>query len=351
MPNSGAFEDMLQAYRALGGIADNIAQGSGPYGAGLFPAVPGQPCLLHTPERLLIDVDHVVLAGDELVIDPAHEVDPAVRAFFNDYQKRFSWGAEGRSRVDAFESGLRSFPEALLQKLTELRFINLRESQAGDWPAVLRRSFLNARRIIYKQRIVIMPLVELLNHSPHAGPYDSLDGVKVGGSFEGEILVNYSSACDPLARFCTYGFTGPEPCAFSLPVRISLPEGQSLIVGLGYDKSVVRDGLALPEHDFKDGVWRLAHLKIGQKNAPRVPRTVLRRVLKDYPVSLADEAYDRIRSGNLLALADLLELADGVPGDVAAQFRAAIRWQLKAISQSFGARETAIPTFRPEAVM
>lgn len=351
MHDNSAFERMLQDFRALGGVAENIQQGVGPFGDGLFPVDASAPCTLNTPEKLLIDVDHIVLAGVDLIIDPAHEVEAGVRAFFNDYQKNFSWGAEGRTRVDAFESGLRALPDTLLKRLTELGFINLAVSQAGDWGEVLRRSFLNTRRIAYKTRIVIMPLVELLNHSPAAGSYDVQDGVKVAGKFDGEILVNYSNACDPLARFCTYGFTGPEQCAFSLPIKIQLTQGQTLSVGLEYDQTLAREGVALPKHEFSDGSWRLSHLKIGQKNAPRLPRTLLRRVLKDYPASLADEAYDRIRSGNLLALADLLEAADGVEGEVAAQLRSAIRWQLKAMSQSYGAREAALGPFKPEAVM
>lgn len=351
MHGNSAFERMLVDFRALGGVAVNIQQRIGSYGWGLFPIETGAPCTLHTPEKLLIDEGHVVLVGEDLVVDPAHEIDAGVRAFFNNYQKHFSWGVEGQKSVNAFESGLRALPEPLKRRLTELGFINLEVSKDLEWPEVLRRSFLNTRRIAYKNRIVIMPLIELINHSPSAGGYDVRDGVKVAGQFDGEILVNYSSACDSLARFCTYGFTGPEQCAFSLPIKVQLTQGQSLSVGLGYSETLMCDGLALPKHEFKDGVWNLSHLRIGQKSAPRLPRTLLRRVLKDYPVSLVDETYERIRSGNLLALADLLEAADGVEGEVAAQLRSAIRWQLKAMSQSFGAREPASAKFKPEAVL
>ncbi len=345
------FEAILASFRALGGTADNVTRREGPLGLGLFPINPDEPVTLHVPERLLIDTKLVVLDGEDLVVDPACDVDGDVRAFFNEYQQRFSWGAEGRARTEAFERGLRTLPESLLKRLKELRLIDQIHIDEADWLSEMRRAFINSRRIAYRGHPVIMPIIELLNHSADGGSYDTKDGIRVAGVFAGEVLVNYNRACDSIGRFFNYGFTGPEQCAFSLPMRVPLPEGKSLIVGIGYDQTVVQDGFALPKCEVEGGEWRLAHLKIGQKNAPRVPRTVVRRVLKTFPQPLADEIFDRVRSGNLLALADLLEAADGAPGEVAAGLRAAIRWQLKAMSQSFGAREAAQSKFVSESIL
>jgi len=86
----------------------------------------------------------------------------------------------------------------------------------NDVEQELIQRFIQTRCFNRKDHRVIMPMIELLNHSPTAKPYDmSGNGIAVGGFYYGEILVKYSVS-DPLRRFAAYGFNAKEPVGFSL---------------------------------------------------------------------------------------------------------------------------------------
>ena len=48
------WNDMLNEFRALGGVAENIRIGHGPFGRGLFPIDPKKPVSISIPESLLV---------------------------------------------------------------------------------------------------------------------------------------------------------------------------------------------------------------------------------------------------------------------------------------------------------
>lgn len=329
---------MLAQFRRLGGVAENIEQRVGPYGNGLFPIDPEQPIEIAIPARLLIDADHLVLEGDDLVVSPAAKAAPEVSHFIARYQKHFSWGADGRKGVEAFESALKTLPEALLQRLQQLHLLNLTNRHKGVWTEVLRQRFLQSRRINYHGRKVSMPIIELINHSPRSPGYLINDGIQFKGTFDGEITVNYSPASDALLRFFTYGFASAEPGAYSLPMHLKLGDGRTVHVGYNIAEVTLIDKLAVPKVVTEGQRTRLSHLRLGLERAPRMPRTLLRKALPDWPVALVDEVFERVRSSNLLALTELLELAEGADTAIAREFRRAIRYQLKALAHCYGVR-------------
>ena len=54
------WDEMIEEFRALGGVADNIEQGCGALGRGLFPVDPKKNVRIFVPENLLINVKEVV---------------------------------------------------------------------------------------------------------------------------------------------------------------------------------------------------------------------------------------------------------------------------------------------------
>ena len=335
MTQAYSWERMLDEFRQLGGTADNVVQRSGPRGNGIFTVDPSQPVCIRVPGPLLVDVKHVVLDGDDLVVDPAAGAPAEVRDFFTRYQRHFSWGAAGRRDVEAFEKSLQALPEALLGRLKALALLDLQQRHRGDWPEVVKTWFLNSRKIRYKGHTVVMPLVELINHSPRSRGYKVDEDISVEGTFEDEVTVNYSMA-DSLSRFFTYGFVSQEPAAFSLPVRFSLQGGVRLEVRTQVE-SVSRAGnLPAPKVEEKEGRRILSHLRLGSDGSPRLPKTLMRKALPDLPAETVDEAFERIRSANLEALCDLLELAEGAEG--CGPLRRAILCQLRALAHCYGVR-------------
>ena len=56
--------DLLQRFRALGGVADNVQLRQGPHGWGLFVVDPEQPVRVFTPAHLLIAPQDLRLSRD-----------------------------------------------------------------------------------------------------------------------------------------------------------------------------------------------------------------------------------------------------------------------------------------------
>jgi hypothetical protein len=329
---------MLDDFRALGGTADNVEQRQGAVGNGLFPMDATLPVTIRVPDNLLIDDEMFVLVDGALVISPVADAPPAVREFYAMYQKHFSWGADGRAHVEAFESGLKGLPEPLRLRLRQLGLLNLAVRHEGAWDDVLRRRFLASRRINYKKRKVIMPIIELINHAPRSPGYQVKDGIGFQGTFADEVTVNYSATNDSLLRFLNYGFANQEPFAYSLPVTLKQNDDLTVVVGLNPDSMQPVNRLPTPKVEVEGHRRKISHLRLGVERAPRMPRTLLRNALPDVPVAVADEIFDRVRGTNILVLAELLELADGADGPVGREFRRALLFQLKALSYCFGVR-------------
>jgi hypothetical protein len=338
MSQTYPWSQMLDDFRALGGTADNIEQRRGHYGNGLFPIDPGKPVAIAIPAHLLVDTDQLILAGDHLVVSTDAQVAEDVRRFIGRYQQHFSWGADGRRHAEAFESALKTLPDPLLERLRQIRLLNLEVRHRGPWAEVLRRRFHGSRQIIYHERKVSMPIIELINHASKSPGYAINDGIQYKGQFADEIKVNYSPTSDALLRFLNYGFASPELQAYSLPMHLKLPDGGTLHIGANAGDVELKDKLPVPKVEIEGARRRLAHLRLGMARTPRLPRTLLRLALADLPTAQVDELFDRIRHANQQILCDLLELADGADTPIAREFRRALLFQLRALSHSHGVR-------------
>lgn len=338
MNSTYTWSQMLDDFRQLGGSAENIEQRAGQYGNGIFPIDPAKPIAIAVPAALLVDADILVLDGENLVVDPASGVPADVRNFIDRYQKHFSWGADGRKQVEAFENALKTLPGPLLERLQQIHLLNMSFRHKEPWLGVLRQRFLQSRRINYHERKVSMPIIELINHSPRSQGYLINDGIQFKGLFPGEVTVNYSPNSDSLLRFLTYGFANLEPAAYSLPMHLKMSDGITVHVGSEREVICIVDKLPLPKVVQDGKQYRLSHLLLGRERAPRLPRSVFRKTLSDLPAAMADEIFDRLRNANLLELCNLLELADGDDNSITKEFRNAVLYQLKAMTHCYGIR-------------
>jgi len=338
MTASYSWDAMLEDFRALGGVADNIEQRSGEHGNGIFAIDPKKPIAIKVPDSLLVDEDHLVLEQGQLVVAEEAGVSADISNFIANYQRHFSWGADGKKNIDTFESGLAELPVALLDQLKKLLLVSLELRHKGNWEDVLRRLFLQSRRINYQQRKVSMPIMELINHSSTGRNFDIGDGIGFGGEFDGEVYVNYSSASDALQRFLIYGFANQEPRAISLPMSCAIGKNTRVKIATDAKKVERVDNLILPELKTNGEEQILSFLLLGVEKMPRLPRTIIRKRFAELPVNAVDEAFDLIRNANQTAMLDLLELLEGVDTPVAQEFRKALMFQLRALTYCFGVR-------------
>lgn len=323
------WDDMLAEFRALGGIADNVVQGSGRFGRGLFPIDPTRPVTLHVPERLLIPARHVRQDGDDLVVAGNSGVDARLSDFFTRFERNFSWGLDGRAGVESFISQIGALPGEAKRALGGAGVPTEKFANAGD-------RFIASRAITVGGERRLMTLIELLNHSASAPGFDTRDGVRVSGVFSGEVLVSYS-VTDSWHRFFTQHFVSDEGRAFSLPCSTPLANGKTLVIGDAFGEKQARaDGAVLPILRTDGDRILVSHVLLGDERMPRRPRTIFRALFPALAPDTADEIFQWIASANMRLLVDLLGMLDGHDGEFAVQLRAVLRLQLKGIAHAFG---------------
>ena len=189
MADGWTWEQMLDEFRALGGVADNVCRRRGRKGWGLYPIDPQLPVRIYAPDNLLVANDLVISDGDTLRIKRGAAIGEREAAFVERYQAEFSWGAGGRAECAAFFAGMDAFPGPLRRVLTaEFGFGKL---FSQNTPECILKRFLQTRRINYHGEQTMMPLVELINHGFAGALYERYNGVAVSGRFADEILAQY----------------------------------------------------------------------------------------------------------------------------------------------------------------
>lgn len=344
LTDGGAFtwQAMLEGFRALGGIADNVEQREGRYGLGLFAIDPNQPVLIHTPEHLLIPTDAIQREGDELIIRPEAKVSEDLRQWFRLFQRHFSWGASGKDSVETFEQGLRDLPDALKEVLRDTGRFNLRERHGGEWDDVILRMFLRTRQFNYQGKNVTLVVLELINHEASSAGFQVANGVQVSGRFEDEVTVRYTGN-DTLAMFLTYGFVPNSPLAYSLPLRVRAADGGWVKIGADAGAGFARGRVFPPKVTREGETLGLQYVVLGCEPNPALPRGLLRKALAEYPVAQADELFDRMRFANQHLLCRILQAAEAVDQPVAALLRQAVLQQLTTLAYAYGASSQTGP--------
>lgn len=350
------WDELVEAFRALGGTIDNVRMGEGTFGRGLFPIDPKRAAQIIVPAQLLIDVADLVIDNDQLVLRPNASVAPDIRAFFERFQRDFSFGAgvaqDGRRMIRQQHALPAQVQEFMLASHAPgaRRFPPLSDASLLRWFIGTRSAIFAAPGKTHRQ--VLMPVLELINHSSAHAPYaNRVDGLEVAGRFDGELLMRYTSR-DTWQTFVAWGFVSREPAAFSIGLDIGEPGGRTLRIRPGSVDRVGDDPASLPRIEDRDGILHLAHMLLGFAAEPGAPRWVFGRAMKRHGIKEPGELFDIIAHINRSWFYKLLELAEGET-DGLAQLRAAARIQLETMSFSFGAQRpragAQMPTARPKA--
>ena len=340
MGSTHDWDELLEEFRRFGGRAENVVQREGPFGLGLFPINPAEPVELMVPKVLLVPADNVALINGEAVIRDDSAFPAGYGAWFRRYQATYSWGAEGEASVTRFETGLQQLPQDIRNTLQHLKLYAPEERLPCSSPRenMLRR-FLNSRCLGREGRLYVMPIVELVNHSPAASNWETQPdgGVAVSGQRNGEVLVKYSNA-DPLRRLMSYGFNVLEPLAFSLFVRFS-HKGQLVVVHGGGGRHWFQ-----PTTIEQVGERLTIHQPLmGFQRGPRLPLTLFLSACRAIPNLNGCELFDCVHRANTLALIDLLRKLDAVQGETAALIRHGCFNQLLSLSHHIGHRSDLVP--------
>jgi hypothetical protein len=336
-PDCEAFCNIRDSFLALGGIADNVRYGRGPNGRGLFAIDPAKPVRLSVPRSLLFPTDAVALVDGRLTLSPQAGAGEQEQRFFATYQSALSWAEGGRAEVVDFLDLLDALPErarACLAKDFGLAYL----FEPHDEAALLER-FVGARHFDFHGTAVLMPVLELCNHSRHGVDFDvGPDHVGASGQFaDGEVLLRYSLA-DSWQRFVQYGFVCEERAAYSLPIEIRLQSGR-LAIGHEPTAGEPRNGYVMPRIAVEGERVRLSHLLLGDRDMPHAPRSVFIAAAREAGIGQPAIVFDRIAHINRTAFLKLLAAVEDEDGPAATAIRRLARLQLEAMSCAVGARE------------
>lgn len=336
------WNEMLEAFRALGGAAENIAPQNGGFGRGLVAVNPAEPVLLRVPQNLLIPVDDIECTDGRFGLSESSAVPDSERLFFENYQETFSWGAGGKSQSAALVSGLNALPATVRELLTaEFGFAELLE---GDFASRLQAWLLRSRAAPWRGGYVIAPVLELANRSAEGLRYERGKHLQIQGYVRNEILIRYGEE-DACSIYCQFGIAERQPAAFSLPMRVRC-EGGEIVLDRNLNDAVMRGRDRIPRATLDGRVLTLSFMMLGHRKVPRMARGSFRMLMREAGMVEADEVFDRIVRFNALKFIKLLRALEPYEGDWISNLRKIARYQLEAMSCSIGSREPSPATSR-----
>ena len=321
------WDRLLETFRGFGGIADNVIQRPGPLGLGVFPIEPAQPIELRVPEHLLIPVERIALQDGSVILKNDRGFPQGYADWFQSFQAHYSWGAEARQHIQVFENSMQSLPSMLREQLSSLGL----GSQLNQIPQTTNQQhifdrFVETRQIQFNNSMVLMPIIELINHSPQGKSWEiNSDSIAASGSFDDEILIRYSFS-DPLRRLIQYYFNCKEPTGFSVNLRLKYNNLNIFVVG-GINFQPEKP-CAVKSHHTQIYIYKPL---LGSAGSPKMPRILFRKSLKNLNID-ADELFERIQHLNRIALIRLLENLESVPGPASTQLKTACLDQLVVLS-------------------
>lgn len=335
MTTNWTWDEMIEEFRALGGIADNLHLGTGPLGRGLFVLDPEQPAHIHVPNNLLFDAENLTIEDGMLRVKEKSKTRSREEKFFEDFENTFSWGGGGRTDCEAKSELFLSVPEPIV-KLITTKFVRS-TLFSGNGPDAALKRFIATRKIRIKDgRNVLMPVLELANHDVTGRPFAFRSGISLKGIFSSEVLARYNIT-DPFGAFFTWGFPSNSFHAYSLPLSIKMG-GRQLIIKRDLKEKELLGKFMAPTLQKKGKNIILSHLMIGNAKYPRLAKGTFYKLLHDIEVPNVEELFDRIQSANISRFLNLLLELEKFEGPSISPLRKMALLQLEAMSHCIGAR-------------
>ena len=331
--NAWSWEDMIEEFCGLGGVARNIAPGE----HGLFAVDPAEPVLVRVPPELVMHIRDIAVADGRIVLDEAAEVSEPARRFLDRYANAFGLSVVRTIEVFSFFSALAALPADVREVLaTDLGFGPLLQ---GDPKEQLRNNFLRARQVVWRGSRAIAPVIELGRYDPSGLRPERGTSLQIQGYVKKEVFIRFAPH-DAFSAFRLFGRAIPQAAAFSLattatfePFQIELARKLSQGARRGNDPVpiVSREGQKVS----------LSYLMLGHRNAPALPRSVFRALLTEAGIDNPDEAFDRLLRFNALKFIKLLQSLEPHEGEMISTLRTMARYQLEAMNHCVGRRRIA----------
>jgi hypothetical protein len=334
-PGGMTWEDLLTEFRELGGIADNVIIRKGPMGRGVFPIDPEKPIRLRTPSNLLVPSADTELRAGKLIVGTSASLGQRERIFFERYQEYFSWGAGTLNELWQEQRAWSELPEKVRETLKDIGPTDADRFAEPSADLCLRR-YLATRQSSYRGTLVLMPVVELINHRDQTVQLDRADGIGIEGKYEDEVVFDYGPD-DCWGMAMTYGFCAARRWAHSLETKFTF-EGLDISISRLFGRVERYNDVPVPMVDINGNKVTFSFLILGHVRFPRIPRAVFSHVAKSAPIRRPDELFDVLQHHNRMKFLGFLRAADGLSSPLATMLRSAAYQQLETLSAHFGTR-------------
>jgi len=333
------WNELLDEFRTLGGIAENVRRGIGSHGAGIFPVDPAREVALRVPENLLVPPQDLLVDAGRLAVRAASALHHRERSFFERLHLHFGWSAGAFDDLFASQRQWAQLPDdvvAFLKAMGALTDPELRFAAPSEELCLYR--FVRSREIDYEGQMRIMPVVDFVNHSGGGRAFAIRNGAGVRGTYAGEVLVRYNVA-DPWANAMTYGFADDAPFAYSLSLTVELFGSARLSILRKIGSAEVQDGIRYPHKRVEGNTIELSFVDLGNVRQPDLPRGIFRRLLRDHLTERqADDVFESIARFNHSKFIEALRLLRKHDAPLVRVLEEAAIAQLDALSASVGAR-------------
>ena len=268
------FQNLLELFVEVGGIAENICSREGGLGRGIFPVESLRRSKIVTPRNLLIARNCIGIYQNEIYLKDASKFSSKEKDFI-ELNYNYAWEGGGNVSAVEFLKYVSMMPESVKNQLLGCGFISKDLlNSCPDESGVLKR-FIDERVVAFEGNSVLASIWDLVNHSSFSPPLRitpyGVETPPIEPSLE-EILHKYSVKNSPIGMWKKYGFACDCIVAYSIPFNIDIGD-QALAIrcagqlGLGPREktsfSIVGDilsikslpvgclSISLPQENFK----------------------------------------------------------------------------------------------------
>lgn len=323
------WELTLQRFRALGGVAENVVLGEGTFGRGLFSQDPNQPITMSIPNHLLCTSEWLAFdAEGDLILTDDCDWNDETKSFYLDYQRDYGIGGNLMQEMIQDQTQFNSLPDSIKAMLAGFGMSkNLFDKPTRH--SCLER-YKSSRRILFNDNLVLMPLVELVNHDERSNKsFDKSPHLGISGTFKDEIFVHYGMAGDAALMFEGYGFSTPKPYSFSGSLGINLGAKKIKIARYVtlYEKIANTN---VPKLKIEGDTIYLSCLVLGSVNDKSSPKKVFTKLMHSVgmPANIASNVFDGIVEQNKNFFLHLIEELKPLEGSVVEGLRNMSKQQL-----------------------
>jgi len=326
------FENVLDDFRVLGGVANNIdCHESINGGRGLFAFNPKLPIQIHCRPNFLLEYQDIQLDDQKHIkVSERGSNNKEIKSFYEKFHRYFGWSAGGFDEIRGFYNELNLLPDEIKKFLSifgwpSSSFKKLSDNELLDHYLVSRQININSKKII-------MPFIEMINHSPNGNNYVIDDGIKFNGYFNGEIFANYNSHVDMFHFFRNYRFVSVTGCMLSCDMSIDFPSIGRIFISR-FDGIVNKDrGLTLPQVKKTEGKLSISFVELFNKHGRA--REIFTELMSSYdiPLAKANEIFNGIIEINIQVLIAFLDKSNKLKGRAIENLRTIAKTHLQILN-------------------